>query len=651
MSVSAGKIAAEVEILTGTATKQLAQLQTAVNNVSTKTIPQLANEAKQAGMALTTMGNSGGNARQSLIGLTQVIQDAPYGIRGVANNIQFLTQSFGSLVTQTGGVGLALKSMGGMLTGPLGILFAVSIVTAGLDFLSNSFRKTGDEAEKSSEGLEEFLSKLKAMSSYEKTVFGTELIGMLRTITQEIEAQEDAVQSLISPMGMMQRMFSTMTQVGTLSEENNLLVAIKETLKEHPELLKQFQEQLDKIIEQEKLREVFGLIEKKYLAEHGSELEKNKARQKEINKELESGHSSVNGHILSEKELLALSDERLKLQSRIKEITQTTEDKKKEETKKEKEHLESIKQSASEILLYYKGASDVILEQLGNLWLTTKTEEERAHLLKIINDELKKGKEVVEVTGDAWGKINEAGISADKKRRRFVLDGMEEEQRARENLNDSLKVLIEEGVITEQEAEQRKAEFHKMQVESKLMTEQDAVTQSMSLLAQAFPQMKGLAVAEAIINTYLAATKALASAPPPFNIILAATTIASGLAQVEKITSTEPGFAGGGYTGDGERFERAGSVHRGEVVFENPIVQRNKSELLGLRSALQQGARVSDIVGGNSMVIAQAIDVLRKDVRSMQIQQPIILQGTMDGQRFLRRNMKKYQQFEKAKIV
>ena len=70
------------------------------------------------------------NAVPALTSFSQVIQDAPYGIRGVANNIQQLTSQFGYLSAKTGGVKGALKGMIGALAGPAGILFAVSAVTS-----------------------------------------------------------------------------------------------------------------------------------------------------------------------------------------------------------------------------------------------------------------------------------------------------------------------------------------------------------------------------------------------------------------------------------------------------------------------------------------------------------------------------------------
>ena len=50
---------------------------------------------------------------------------------------------------------------------------------------------------------------------------------------------------------------------------------------------------------------------------------------------------------------------------------------------------------------------------------------------------------------------------------------------------------------------------------------------------------KAISAAEAIINTYTGATKALASAPPPFNFIAAAGVVASGIASVRSIYATD----------------------------------------------------------------------------------------------------------------
>jgi hypothetical protein len=78
---------------------------------------------------------------------------------------------------------------------------------------------------------------------------------------------------------------------------------------------------------------------------------------------------------------------------------------------------------------------------------------------------------------------------------------------------------------------------------------------------------KILATAQALINTYLAATAALASGSeinPIFGIISAAAAVANGLAAVAKINGIE--FAEGGWTGPGDKMKAVGIVHADEYV-------------------------------------------------------------------------------------
>ncbi len=60
-----------------------------------------------------------------------------------------------------------------------------------------------------------------------------------------------------------------------------------------------------------------------------------------------------------------------------------------------------------------------------------------------------------------------------------------------------------------------------------------------------FGKGKAASIATAIIDTAQAVVKALASAPPPLNYVLAAAVGAAGLVQINKIRSTEVGFASG----------------------------------------------------------------------------------------------------------
>jgi hypothetical protein len=66
----------------------------------------------------------------TLLNLGRVIQDAPFGILGVANNIDPLVNSFQNLGKEAGGSGKALKAMLAGLTGPAGLAIGVSAVTS-----------------------------------------------------------------------------------------------------------------------------------------------------------------------------------------------------------------------------------------------------------------------------------------------------------------------------------------------------------------------------------------------------------------------------------------------------------------------------------------------------------------------------------------
>ena len=72
---------------------------------------------------------------------------------------------------------------------------------------------------------------------------------------------------------------------------------------------------------------------------------------------------------------------------------------------------------------------------------------------------------------------------------------------------------------------------------------------------QAFAAAKAFNIANAIMNTYTGATKALAMYPPPFNFIAAAAVVAGGLAQVAQIRAQQySGRALGGPVMSGESY-------------------------------------------------------------------------------------------------
>ena len=85
----------------------------------------------------------------------------------------------------------------------------------------------------------------------------------------------------------------------------------------------------------------------------------------------------------------------------------------------------------------------------------------------------------------------------------------------------------------------QRIQIERAQQETKLAIISDALGQIAEAVGRETVAGKALAVAQATINTYLGATKALATYPPPFGAIAAATVIIGGLLQVKAILATK----------------------------------------------------------------------------------------------------------------
>ncbi|MDB0059602.1 hypothetical protein N9F18_00435 [bacterium] len=141
----------------------------------------LAKGAKAGGKSLKGLGDATGSATSATMELSRVISDAPYGIRGMANNITQLVSQMGTATTKAGGFGAALKLMGKQLMGPLGLVFAITAAVSALDYFygankkaeqgTNDFRKEveelnttlskqSDHTKLASESIEEYLEIL-----------------------------------------------------------------------------------------------------------------------------------------------------------------------------------------------------------------------------------------------------------------------------------------------------------------------------------------------------------------------------------------------------------------------------------------------------------------------------------------------------------
>lgn len=130
----------------------------------------------------------------------------------------------------------------------------------------------------------------------------------------------------------------------------------------------------------------------------------------------------------------------------------------------------------------------------------------------------------------------------------------------------------------------------------------------------AFKAAKAFNLANAIMNTYTGATKALATYPPPFNFIAAAGVVASGLAQVAAIRSqTYQGRALGGQVRAGESYVVG---ERGpEVLTMGSGGRITPNEAMRKAGEGQQVSKVANINFQISTVDARGFDQLLQSRR------------------------------------
>ncbi|MCU4307590.1 tape measure protein [Acinetobacter radioresistens] len=111
---------------------------------------------------------------------------------------------------------------------------------------------------------------------------------------------------------------------------------------------------------------------------------------------------------------------------------------------------------------------------------------------------------------------------------------------------------------------------------------------------------KGFAIAQSALAIQTGVSKAIALGFPQ-NIPVIAQTVMEGAKITSAIKSiTDTGFSSGGYTGPGGKYDIAGTVHKGEVVFSQEDVARwgGPSNVESLRKSSQREFKQTELVQG-----------------------------------------------------
>jgi hypothetical protein len=163
---------------------QIKNLNTTISNIQT----QMGSAAK--GTA---------NATQSLINFSRIAQDAPYGIIGIANNLNPMLESFQQLAKTEGGTKKALTAMIDGLAGPAGLGVVLGVTSSLLVTFSKQIGDAFKGGEDKLKGLREELKKLNedvfkiVGAAQSSQTLGTILVGKATNTNIDLKTRQNAL--------------------------------------------------------------------------------------------------------------------------------------------------------------------------------------------------------------------------------------------------------------------------------------------------------------------------------------------------------------------------------------------------------------------------------------------------------------------------
>jgi hypothetical protein len=164
-------------------------------------------------------GKSMGDASQSLINFSRIAQDAPYGIIGIANNLNPMLESFQRLAKTEGGTKKALTAMIDGLAGPAGLGVVLGIVSS----LAVVFSKQiGEAFSGSSDKVKELREELKKLNddiykisgaAQSSQILGGTLSGIISNKGVDINTRKNALKEF-------KKLYSDNKQIQDLDVKN-----------------------------------------------------------------------------------------------------------------------------------------------------------------------------------------------------------------------------------------------------------------------------------------------------------------------------------------------------------------------------------------------------------------------------------------------
>lgn len=133
---------------------------------------ELAMSTKNLAKVTQESSKATGGATASVLELGRVISDAPYGIRGMANNLSQLATSMAFTFKASGGLIAGLKSLWSALLGPLGVILAINTLLSVLESSAIAQNKNTDAVNEGAEALKKQITPLEKLINLYKSLKG-----------------------------------------------------------------------------------------------------------------------------------------------------------------------------------------------------------------------------------------------------------------------------------------------------------------------------------------------------------------------------------------------------------------------------------------------------------------------------------------------
>jgi hypothetical protein len=692
MAESVGEITARVMFDAKQAEMALAQLQkssgklTGALNQQTVATKNMREETQAARTAMTGMNRSTANAQLFMTQFAFTVQDVPYffqnmrmGIMAVSNNIGFLIAQWGQLQhTVTGGTSV-FRTLLKTLSGPAGLVVGFSLLIGIVQAASIAMSNNKEEAKEVDEAYKELNATLDALP-VERTI---QFLGYIHDM---LAALEERRQQLISMKPISEDEMKLLKDLGYAQWEiNKIIDARKQKLEgqqaELQVLIDFMKEELgyDITALEERQRKWAKLRE--YMTPYMGTVQLLKREIKDLNGQIEAFQVRTEA---DRTQFRALVEERAAKQKELNSLTKTQaeldkqaaaarEKARREEEKLTRERekqlkiaeaiLDARKKERDEVAAAY----DVLFDKTDDFrdrQLSAHEQEKEAIREKYLAEE-EDLRKAFDTTGDLDA-FNEATAEMKKAREREYRDL--EQKWQQEAMNKELARIqsTEQAMLglamTLQQAFMLGTDswLGKLGMALRIIAQIQMVIEKINLMGGLSGAVGGGEGAEGggglkgilgMITGFLGPLGGLFSLFGLFQ--------RGGWTGTPRMARATPeGYQGGGYTGPGAPHDIAGFVHRGEVVFERPIAEPNKDFLMGLRGYMQAGMRFAPREMAqpaqqqmNLGPIVRELKKLRTDVHELEVQTPVILESTLSGQTFLRKELPAAERFQKRKKV